>query len=1026
MLNKGLREAATWVGILFGSLHAPYNSLRAGDGEGPTRPHASFEHTDALRAPCGHEVLDTQREREKLKLFISRFNQIIPRDSYPADMDSPRREVLLKKLIDTADSDSLEDILVAKQELLDHARPLLTAISKHTLFRFSGVTVTEMSTKEMSTLLGLQVQDEPYQSIRGESLTTIRLRWHGIPFTARLNELMMVDGFIIDGVNVSLADPLTRQTATTILDDIYDLTIQLKARLHSVTDVVATSRAKLDFEWNGERYVHTSFGLFRRADQQLDSLLNPVKRDGSVDSSVLVEEQRGTVRDRGADRVSIQWSYMSGQYGERYRAVYWQEGVGLYAENIIAGRVVSRETYDNQGIVRTRRDLTTGVLDIFDPSGANRVCTIIPSADIDTVVGDVQVDFSLRPDRIVPANPPPVTSILYGRNQQPLELPLPQALQCITSPTITNQVLDDIGARIDSLGILDCLTKYRFKYVSDAPEVPTENSLNYDDWKTALQTANLADEHGVYPGDCEDLAFLLQRLAAQGNLDLPVVRIFSYPSAHAIKLLVRRSADGGYTATTLCNFGIDRNGACNSDTERPGEAFTIEEALRRVFVKYPHPSGLERVPVERYEWIPCISLMRVDESGSGKSTKYTKIPLEALLDRGLREEIVARGGIESALFTASPDEHPWLSETRLLLDATAKDRVRSLYLTRLIERGADIGAIAEVAYNLDLATVTDSDRDELIEVLLRAASYPYAPPQLFEISLQLLQWLGAREQLLSLLSTRISACDALIAAQAAHPSRSDSFVLERYREALCAATAWSLFHEKLFDQQSANLAKSAFRKLCLVEGSTAAFESLSSKGSLEELLYNDDRARVYHEVLGVVAHTPETLPSAYRSLANYYVRGGQYERACEIYIALVRVDSCLFEESARFVKQALSEEVRLESYQLARLRAELLQVIRARAEQIQLGLQKNDFKSIKELIILADALSSAALLKDACLYIDAMALGVSVPSKIIGIGKVIAVLEELQHYTEAHELSQIAKSLRAIQHIAPRKLKKTD
>jgi hypothetical protein len=642
------------------------------------------------------------------------------------------------------------------------------------------------------------------------------------------------------------------------------------------------------------------------------SMLHPVSVTGEVDYSILVQEKIVFTSDNcSPGKAAVEWLYRSVNGGAPYCRRSSIPGGGVSVEDLVDGEVASRALFDRLGRLVTERKNPDGALTVFSPDTGNRVVDIY---DGRRGFGN---DFELSPLSVVPTKPPPFVRVLYGQSRDPLPLPLPAALSCAPDCKAESSQVDALGAGIGSLMMLEYLIKYGFIYVSDDPNEP-------DHWQQPAETLNRYSREGFLQGDCDDLAFLCSRLAKQFGVDLPVAFILSADAAHALNLLVKETRDGGYVAATICTFGIDDYGAIRSDEVRAKTAPTIEAALERVLTKYPPPQGHKRVPIPRYLGIPCTILLFLSEAGE---QKRVTVPLVALVDPVLRDEIVSVGGIKAALNRLRDDEHPWITANRQLLKTSSEDRMQVNYLLALIKNQFDVDTISSVAQELDLSQASEPERQDLFQLLMKHARYPYGSPQMLEASIDLVAKCGFQERLIELITSRVSACEDLIRTHSKTPQRVEKLVIDRYREALYKAVLLGLFHERIFDAHTAQMAKVAALKLRGLDGRSAVIERFSRLASLEGMPFSEDRAATYRGILDSL----EAPIEAYKPLAEFYADNHRFEEALQIYEAIIRNNEVPIDRHDTRLKLALYKDIDGEHPDLVEMRCRCVQALFERA-----------------------------------------------------------------------------------------------
>jgi hypothetical protein len=651
----------------------------------------------------------------------------------------------------------------------------------------------------------------------------------------------------------------------------------------------------------------------------------------------IVEDKIVFTSDYSPGKADIEWVFSSALGGSPSCRKISIPGAGVFVEELSGAKVVSRSLFDRSGRMITKREDPEGPLTVFSPYTGKRVVSIYSG----------QGDIALSPLRVSPTAPPLVDRILFSESGAALPLPIPAALTCVSGCNADRSQVDALGASIGSLRMLEYLIKYGFLYVSDDPD-------QADYWQQPAATLNRYSQEGLLQGDCDDLAFLCAQLAKQFGVDLPVACILSADAAHALNLLVKETSDGGYVAATICTYGIDDCGAIDSNQPRAKAAPTIEEALERVFTKYPGPIGRKRVSIPRYHGIPYIMLLSLSEAGE---QKMINVPLVALVNPVLRDEIISIKGIEAALDRPRDEEHPWIKGTRELLNTPVIDRTQVNYLVALINAQFDVETIVSVANEVDLSRASETEKRELFKLLTKHAKYPYGSPQMFEASTNLVAQFQSPECLIELITSRLSALEELIRSQSQTPQRVDKIVINRYREALYKAVLWGLSHERIFDTHTARMAKSAALKLRGLDGRVAVIERLSKLCLLEGTPFNSERAVTYREILDSL----QAPVGAYQHLAEFYADGFSFEEALRIYEAIIYNPEILLDRQDTKLKLALMSDISRPSPELVELRCRCSKALFERAELLNGGL---DLQSFSQRIIIADLLLSTELLAE--------------------------------------------------------------
>ncbi len=238
-----------------------------------------------LKTPAELPLSDEACERAKLQSFIDIFNSMIPVGSYTGHSSSKLWEELRSELIGGVRSDPIDNLKRIKAQLVSETAPIFLHLSKEMLWGLEGTKVTEMpEISEVESTSGEDSQGNPSEITRTPLF--IEINWHGIPYRARLNELMMVDAFVIDGVLVLLSEPLGVDTRGDLLGDLTDLVSRLRPDYCDLFEVRATSGVRLDFSWNGGRYRASALGILKFSDRD-PSVLHPVSATGQVDDSIL-------------------------------------------------------------------------------------------------------------------------------------------------------------------------------------------------------------------------------------------------------------------------------------------------------------------------------------------------------------------------------------------------------------------------------------------------------------------------------------------------------------------------------------------------------------------------------------------------------------------------------------------------------------------------------------------------------------------------------------------------------------------
>ncbi len=258
MFAKAFQNTALAIGVFLGSSHrGTQDSDRLFACEAPPTSLNYSAGLDCLNTPAPPLLSDEASERVRLQSFIDIFNSMIPVGSYAGHPRCEVWEKLRNDLICGVSRDQIDNLERIKEQLVLETAPICLVLTKQMLGGLDGARVTEVP--EIKPACG-QGSDGDLAEFRRAPLF-IEVNWHGIPYRARLNELMMVDGFVIDGILVSLAQPLTVDTRADLLGDLTDLVGRIRPSFCDVLDVSATSGISLDFSWNGGRYKASALGI---------------------------------------------------------------------------------------------------------------------------------------------------------------------------------------------------------------------------------------------------------------------------------------------------------------------------------------------------------------------------------------------------------------------------------------------------------------------------------------------------------------------------------------------------------------------------------------------------------------------------------------------------------------------------------------------------------------------------------------------------------------------------------------------
>lgn len=209
-------------------------------------------------------------------------------------------------------------------------------------------------------------------------------------------------------------------------------------------------------------------------------------------------------------------------------------------------------------------------------------------------------------------------------------------------PMKEDEYLKMLGSKLKTKEQMHAYIMLMFKYRFD-PE-------DKDTWQKPEHTVNRV-ENGQMLGDCEDYAFVLQKILESQGKKVHVV----YLPGHSECVTVSRGPDGKYHATSYGTFGVDSNGnrvGESADPEKSKGYDTPEAALRSLQNKWAYKESgnaemedgnlfsqfkdkLSVMSIEssskgsRFESIIALQGMQFDSDGRGKDSKgriYTRQP----------------------------------------------------------------------------------------------------------------------------------------------------------------------------------------------------------------------------------------------------------------------------------------------------------------------------------------------------------------------------------------------------------------
>jgi tetratricopeptide (TPR) repeat protein len=857
-------------------------------------------------------------ERKELRQFISLFNQYFPRGMHTSHPDCSNWEGLRVKFIAEIELESVERLKLIKSEILSYVQPLLIASTCDKLRHITGVSV-------------IGVRDIARSSESRDHITSksVYLTWCGLPVVARLDELMAVESFLIDGVTVSLKQPLTSRAQADMFGSIYDLVGKLRAQFPEVREVKANPGVALDFNLAGERYLLTVFGALKFNNQ----VLHPTDSNRRIDPSTHISVRNLFVADELENRSGVEWDFRHAHNAETYLKVTWIEGFGIYTEEFLGGVITHRSTLNSQGALVTSRDTQTGLIRVFDTQSGLPIMEIL-AYPIGSGLKGARTDKKLASQQIAEvyasgdAVSPPTRVVLFGQDGRSLVLSQ-SSNQVAHSVNLENwKALYDLEDPDQFKKAWQYLVTHGFIYVSDSDTA--EKPADY--WQSAAETLNRRDIFGRVQGDCEDVSFLAEESAKQSGHNAAVICFATHKSAHAICVLFDRCRDGGYTATSICNFGVDQNGALNADKARPGSSPNLYEAISRILAKYPHPKGLKTIPLPIISGIPCVTVIYI---GEDNSHQRVTMPLAALVDRALKEEVIQKGGLDLILENQSPvaDEHPWIASIRGLLNSSKEQKTELKYILDLVRFDFADEVLNKAAQQIDFNGASDGQRQELIEALMAQAKNPYQSIERFKIFLDLLKRVGADKEIALVLQTRINASERLIREQNLHPNRLDLALETSYIETLYLAMLHGLTTEVSEQPQvSQELFVSSLSKLKLLVPRIVILDRIAEWNEAGSFKLNIYLADEYKQMLDDL----RAEPVYYLPLANCYVAQKSYEPALGLFKAAIDARASLGLEDVRAIKYMLDDLPNIEgTADLTELSDNLTQSLRSNADRLQ-------------------------------------------------------------------------------------------